>query len=625
MPPCFCSCNPPSTSITKFISDQPFLSMLETKCKTMKDLKKIHAHLIKTGLAKDIIVASRVLAFCATSRGGGGDINYAYLVFANIEKPNLFTWNTIIRGFSQSSAPEKAISLFVDMLVNSSISPERLTYPSVFKAYTQLGLARDGAQLHGRIIKLGLEFDPFIRNSVIHMYANCRFLGDAIKLFDEDKDLDVVAWNSMIMGLAKCGEVDESSRLFGKMPLRNEVSWNSMMSGYVRNGKWMEALDLFGKMQEEKIMPSEFTLVSLLNACAKLGALEQGEWIHDYITKHKVELNVIIIAALIDMYCKCGKVEMGRQVFEAVPRKGVSCWNSMMLGLALNGLEDEVIELFSRLESSHLEPDSVSFIGVLTACNHSGQVDKAREYFSSMKETYKIQPSVEHYGCMVDVLGRAGRVEEAAELIRSMPMSPDAIIWGSLLAACRIHQNIDIAKWAAENLVKLDENETSGYILMSNVYAASGLFEKAMEQRIEMKNKRIEKQPGCSLIEVDGEVHEFAAGGMLHSQFQNIAALFPLEPAEAFSCANIMPAVAQCASFATGRVVQPSGGCCNELGRLPGMTRTTADRRQACNCLKQIAPQYPSAKASLLLALRQKCGVTLPFSITRNTDCNRVA
>ncbi|CAI9757181.1 unnamed protein product [Fraxinus pennsylvanica] len=169
MPPCFCSCNPPSTSITKFISDQPFLSMLETKCKTMKDLKKIHAHLIKTGLAKDIIVASRVLAFCATSRGGGGDINYAYLVFSNIEKPNLFTWNTIIRGFSQSSAPEKAISLFVDMLVNSSISPERLTYPSVFKAYTQLGLARDGAQLHGRIVKLGLEFDPFIRNSVIHI------------------------------------------------------------------------------------------------------------------------------------------------------------------------------------------------------------------------------------------------------------------------------------------------------------------------------------------------------------------------------------------------------------------------------------------------------------------------
>ncbi|KAL2496661.1 Pentatricopeptide repeat-containing protein [Forsythia ovata] len=382
----------------------------------MKDLKKIHAHLIKTGLAKDIIVASRVLAFCATRRGGG-DINYAYLMFANIEKPNLFTWNTIIRGFSQSSAPENAISLFVDMLVNSSIQPERLTYPS-------LGLARDGAQLHGRIVKVGLEYDPFIRNSVIHMYANCGLLGYARNLFDEDKDLDVVAWNSMIMGLAKCGEVDESSRLFDKMPSRSDVSWNSMLSGYVRNGKWMEALDLFGKMQEEKIRPSEFTLVSLLNACAKLGALEQGEWIHDYIMINNVELNVIVIAALIDMYCKCGNVEMARQMFETVPRKGLPCWNSMMLGLALNGFEDEVIQLFSRLESSHLEPDSVSFICVLTACNHSGQVDKAREYFSSMKETYKIQPSIEHYGCMVDVLGRAGQCGRSIRVYKKYANEP---------------------------------------------------------------------------------------------------------------------------------------------------------------------------------------------------------
>ncbi|BFG25636.1 hypothetical protein CerSpe_119100 [Prunus speciosa] len=187
----------------------------------MKDLQKIHAHLIKTGLVSDIVAASRVLAFCASP---AGNINYAYMIFRNIQNPNLFIWNTIIRGFSESPSPEIAISLFIDMLVTSAIEPHRLTYPSVFKAYAQLGLAQDGAQLHGRIVKLGLE-------------------------------CDTVAWNSMIMGLSKWGEVSEAKRLFDKFSLRNSVSWNSMISGFVRNGKYTEALELFSEMQKERVKP----------------------------------------------------------------------------------------------------------------------------------------------------------------------------------------------------------------------------------------------------------------------------------------------------------------------------------------------------------------------------------
>nr|POE79276.1 pentatricopeptide repeat-containing protein, chloroplastic [Quercus suber] len=279
----------------------------------MKDLQKIHANLIKTGLAKDTIAASRILAFCASP---AGDMNYAYLLFTHIQNPNLFAWNTIIRGFSQSSTPHNAISLFIDMLISSPIEPQRLTYPSVFKAYTQLGLAHDGAQLHGRIIKEGLESDPFIRNTILYM-----------------------------------------------------------------NGKLMEALELFGKMQEKRIKPSEFTMVSLLNACARLGALRQGEWIHDFIRKNDFELNVIVSTAIIDMYCKCGTIEKALQTFEAAPKKGLPCWNSMIFGLAMNGCEEEAIHLFSKLQSMNLKPDSVSFIGVLTACNHSGMVDEARLHY----------------------------------------------------------------------------------------------------------------------------------------------------------------------------------------------------------------------------------------------------
>lgn len=405
------------------------------------------------------------------------------------------------------------------MLSASTVRPENLTYPSVFKAYTHFGVVKNGAQLHGRIIKLGLEFDPFIRNSVIHMYASCGLLGNARKLFDEMRDSDVVAWNSMVMGCAKCGNVEESWRLFCEMPFRNEVSWNTMISGFVRNGRWIEALDVFHEMQGREIRLSEFTLVSALNACAKLGALEQGKWIHEYIKRNEdIELNVIVVTAIIDMYCKCGNVEDAMQVFESSPRKGLSCWNSMMIGLATNGFEEDAFELFSELESSNLRPDSVSFIGVLTASNHSVRVDKARKYLKMMKETYGIEPRIEHYGCMVDVLGRAGLIEEAAELIKSMPMRPDTVIWGSLLSACSYHRNVDVAEWASQNLVLSNPNEMSGHVLMSNVYAASGDFKRALEERMRMK--KIDKQPGCSSIEVNGEIHEFLACGNWHSQMQ---------------------------------------------------------------------------------------------------------
>ncbi|KAJ4825494.1 hypothetical protein Tsubulata_037483 [Turnera subulata] len=510
-----------SAAISKFISDQPYLSMLHNKCSCMKDLHKIHAQLIKTGLARDPIACSRVLAFC-TSRAG--DINYAYLVFTQIQNPNLFVWNTIIRGFSKSSVPQQAIHLFIRMLFTSPSPPQTLTYPSVFKAYAQLGLARQGSQLHARVIKLGLEDDNFIRNTILYMYSSCGFLSEAWRVFDATLELDVVGWNTMIMGLAKCGEVDESRRLFEEMSCnRNTVSWNSMISGYARNGRFVEALELFRKMQQQKIEPSEFTMVSLLNACACLGAIRQGEWLHDYIVRKNLVMNSIVVTAIIDMYSKCGSIDNALQVFKTATNRGLSCWNSMILGLAMNGRVNEATQVFSTLEcSSSLRPDCVSFIGVLMACSHGGLVDKAKEYFLLMTETYGIKPSIKHYGCLVDALGRAGLLEEAEELIRSMPVDADAAIWGSLISSCRKHGNIEMAKRAALHLVDLDPGESSGFVVMSNMYAASSRFEEAIHQRMSMKQKQIEKEPGCSLVEVNGEVHEFIAGGRLHQKAKEI-------------------------------------------------------------------------------------------------------
>ncbi|KAL5731919.1 Pentatricopeptide repeat-containing protein [Ranunculus cassubicifolius] len=509
-----------STSISQFITTYPTLLLLEKKCTTMKDLQKLHANLIKTGLIKDHIAASRVLAFCATSPFG--NINYAYLVFSQIQTPNLFIWNTIIRGFSQSSMPQFAISLFIDMLRFSDIEPERLTYPSVFKAYAQLGLGYDGAQLHGRVLKLGLQFDPFIQNTVIFMYANCGYLNEASMLFDENVNLDVVAWNSMIMGFAKNGLVDHARRLFDEMPQRTTISWNSIIGGYVRNGRLKEAFDVFRDMQSEGIKASEFTTVSLLSASARLGALEQGKWIHDYIEKNKIEVNSIVLTAIIDMYCKCGSIDEAYNVFMKASKKGLSSWNSMIIGLAVNGHGKEAVELFQKLESSGLTPDDVSFIGVLTACNHWGMVSKAKYYFSLMKETYMVEPNLKHYSCMVDVLGRAGLLEEAEEVITTMNVEPDAIIWGSLLSACREYGNAEMGERAAKRVIELDPSDSGSYVLLSNVYKNAGRYEDAMSIRRAMKERLLEKERGCSLIEVDGVVHEFVVGGVMHSRASEI-------------------------------------------------------------------------------------------------------
>ncbi|KAL3592636.1 hypothetical protein D5086_011276 [Populus alba] len=355
------------------------------------------------------------------------------------------------------------------MFTSPTTQPQRLTYPSVFKAYAQLGLAHEGAQLHGRVIKLGLENDQFIQNTILYMYVNCGFLGEAQRIFDGATGFDVVTWNTMIIGLAKCGEIDKSRSLFDKMLLRNTVSWNSMISGYVRQGRFFEAMELFSRMQEEGIKPSEFTMVSLLNACACLGALRQGEWIHDYIVKNNFALNSIVITAIIDMYSKCGSIDKALQVFKSAPKKGLSCWNSLILGLAMSGRGDEAVRLFSTLESSNLKPDHVSFIGVLTACSHAGMVDRAKDYFLLME-----------YG------------------------------------------NIEMAKRAAKRVKELDPNESSSFVLLSNVYAAHNHFEEAIEQRLSLKEKQMEKEPGCSLIEVNGEVHEFVAGGRLHPRSKDI-------------------------------------------------------------------------------------------------------
>ncbi|XP_072986937.1 pentatricopeptide repeat-containing protein At2g42920, chloroplastic [Typha latifolia] len=517
--PCTCSL-PSSTSISKFIIDHPSLSMLETKCTTMRDLHQLHSHIIKTGLANDTIAISRVLSFCATSPYG--DLNYAMLLFSHHPLPNAFMWNTLIRALSHSSTPHLAIRLFLAML-HSPTQPQNLTFPSLFASYAHLGLAHHGSQLHGMVLKLGLASDPYIRNAMLYMYASCSRMTEALRLSSDClTNFDVVACNSMLMGLARTGMIDECRDLFALMPSRSVVTWSTMISGCVRNGKCKEALNLFYQMQGGGVKPNANVLVSLLGACASLGALDQGQWIHAYIEKNSIELNPIVTTAIIDMYCKCGSIDKALHVFESAPIRALSSWNSMVLGLATHGHCKEAIRLFTRLQTCGVRPDDVSFIGILMACSHSGLVDEAWHYFSLMASVYNIEPTVEHYGCMVDALGRAGLLAEAEGLIAKMPMKPDSVIWGALLSSCRTHGNVEIGERAARGVLESDPWDSGGYVILSNTLAQGGEFRDAMSTRVRMKEEGVRKEPGCSMIEVNGLTHEFVCGGVLHPESKEI-------------------------------------------------------------------------------------------------------
>uniref|UniRef100_A0A1D1XQD4 Pentatricopeptide repeat-containing protein At2g42920, chloroplastic n=1 Tax=Anthurium amnicola TaxID=1678845 RepID=A0A1D1XQD4_9ARAE len=523
MQPRVCSLLPSSpSSVSGFISDHPPMAMLEKRCSNMRDLRMLHSQVIKTGLAEHTLAISRVLAFCATSPAG--DLNYALQVFSRIAHPNAYTWNTIIRGLSHSSTPHLAIGLFLDML-RSPTPPQSLTFPSLFTAVAHLGFVEEGAQLHGMVIKLGLAEDAYVRNSLVFMYGSSGQLTAASNLFEGPASFDVVACNSMIMALMRKGLVVAARNLFDDMPHRSVSTWSTVMSGYTRNGMFNETLGLFAEMQQAGIEPNACILVSLLGACAGLAAIEQGEWVHAFIEKNAIEVNPIILNGITNMYCKCGRLDKALGAFEASSMKVLSSWNCIISGLAVHGRWEEAARLFSQLQNVGLAPDDVTFVGILSACNHAGMVNEARKYFSMMTEMYAIEPTIEHYGCLVDALGRAGLLEDAEDLISKMPMKPDVPIWGSLLAACMNHGNIAMGARAAKRILELDPGDSGGYLLLAKAYARTGEYRDAINVRATMEEQRVRKKPGSSMIEVDGMVYEFVAEGTLHHQSEEINAL----------------------------------------------------------------------------------------------------
>lgn len=408
----------------------------------------------------------------------------------------------------------------------AGIEPNHITFITLFSGCGGLICLELGASIHAYVRKMGLDTNNvMVGTAVVGMYSKCGRVDLARLVFDEMLEKNSVSWNTMIDGYMRNGEVEDAIILFDKMPVRDAISWTALIGGFVKKGHFEQALEWFREMQVSEVEPDYVTIISVLAACANLGTLGLALWSHRFLLKQDFADNIRIANSLIDMYARCGCIDFARQVFDKMPERTQVSWNSIIVGFAVNGHVKEALEFFNFMQKEGFKPDGVSFTGALTACSHAGLVDKGLELFNIMKRNYKITPRIEHYGCIVDLYSRAGKLEDAMNIIESMPMKPNEVVLGSLLAACRTHEDLDLAERLTKHLIELDPASDSNYVLLANIYSAVGRWDGAGRVRKTMKNLGIQKQPGCSSIEIECSIHEFVAGDKSHEDAQEIYAM----------------------------------------------------------------------------------------------------
>ncbi|KAL5996333.1 Pentatricopeptide repeat-containing protein [Asimina triloba] len=385
---------------------------------------------------------------------------------------------------------------------NRGIWPDQYTFAPLLKSCSQLSDPRLGRGVHAEALTGGFESHTSVQIGLIELYVNCGRMEDAQQLFDNMPTREVVAWNLMIRGFCRGGDADSGIFLFRQMGERSIVSWNSMIAGFAQAGRDGEALGLFQEMLDAGLEADDATLVTVLPVCARLGSLDVGRWIHAYADgKGLLKEFATVGNSLVDMYCKCGDLAGAQACFCEMSQRNVVSWNAMISGLAFNGRGELGIDMFRNMMQEGIKPDASTFMGVLGCCTHAGLVQTGRELFDSMIKEHKIEPRPEHYGCMVDLLGRHGHVKETYGLIRSMPMKANAAIWGALLSACRIYGDLDTAEYAAKELVHLEPWNSGNYVLLSNIYAEAERWDDVEKVRVLMREMSVQKAPGQSMVE----------------------------------------------------------------------------------------------------------------------------
>ncbi|KAJ1269398.1 hypothetical protein BS78_07G208600 [Paspalum vaginatum] len=450
---------------------------------------QLHSLTVKLGLVSDTFVLNSLINMYSSCSYP----TTARLVLDSAPQGacDTVSWNTIIAGYLRGGMPNKALQAFGQM-AKEQVRLDDVTLLNALVASGRTGTVMVGRLCHALVILNGIQISSYMGSSLISMYA-------------------------------KCGLAENARKVFDGMYERNVVCWTSMISGYTQLGSFKEAVELFRDMQISGMKADDATIATVVSSCAQMGALDLGRYVHAYCDVHGLGKELAVKNSLIDMYSKCGDIKKAYEIFCGLTKRDVFSWTTMIMGFAVNGLCGQALDLFAQMEEEgEVMPNEVTFLGVLTSCSHGGLIEQGYHHFQRMSMVYNLAPRIEHYGCMVDLLGRAKLLALAEQFIKEMPIAPDVVVWRSLLFACRACGEVGYAEYVAERILELEPKKFEGHVLLSNVYATTSRWVDVNKLRTSMDGNRMSKQPGCSFIEVDGCVHEFFAGDESHVETEAI-------------------------------------------------------------------------------------------------------
>ncbi|KAK4738673.1 hypothetical protein R3W88_002370 [Solanum pinnatisectum] len=460
-----------------------------SSCAALSDIGfgvQVHGCIVNGGFEANVFVQSSLIDMYSKC----GDLDSAKKALELMEVNHAVSWNTMILGYVRHGFPEEALSLFKKMNA-SDMEVDEFTYPSVLNSLACMQDPKNGKCLHCLVVKTGYESYKLVSNALVDMYAKQGNLACAVSVFNSMVEKDVISWTSLVTGCA-------------------------------HNGFYEEALKLFYEMRMAEIKPDQIIIASVLSSCSELALLELGQQVHADFIKSGLGASLSVDNSLMTMYANCGCLEDAKKVFNSMQMHNVISWTALIVAYAQNGKGKESLRFYDEMIASGIEPDFITFIGLLFACSHTGLVDDGKKYFASMKKDYGIRPSPDHYACMIDLLGRAGKIQEAEKLVNEMDIEPDATVWKALLAACRVHGNTDLAEKASMALFQLEPQDAVPYVMLSNIYSAAGKWENAAKLRRKMNLKGLNKEPGYSWIEMNGVVHTFISEERSHSKSDEI-------------------------------------------------------------------------------------------------------
>ncbi|XP_022754133.1 putative pentatricopeptide repeat-containing protein At3g15130 [Durio zibethinus] len=449
---------------------------------------QIHGMCVISGFDCALVVGNSIVDMYSKC----GRINEALTMFNVLQDRNLISWNTIIAGYTLAGQGEKALVLFHKMQQNGEI-PDEYTFTTMLKACSGLRKIREGSVIHGFLITSGFPCSgkAAITGSLIDLYV-------------------------------KCGNLIEARMVFNQIAEKNLISWSALILGYAQEGNLAEAVELFRQLQNSTTQVDGFVLSSMMGVFADFALVEQGKQMHAYAVKIPSGLEISVHNSIVDMYLKCGMLDEAEKLFNEMPTRNVVSWTVMITGYGKHGFGKEAIHFFYKMQLDNIEPDRVTYLAILSACSHSGLIKEGEECFSQLCRNRWVKPGIEHYACMVDLLGRDGRLKEAKDLIESMPLKPNVGIWQTLLSACRVHGDLQLGKEVGQNLLTLDGDNPVNYVMVSNIYAGAGYWMDCEEVRELAKAKGLKKEAGRSWVEIDKEVHFFHGGDNTHPLTEKI-------------------------------------------------------------------------------------------------------